>query len=96
MRALIEIILLVLNWYSYAVIAMAIVSWLVAFDVINFRNDIVRSIWRFLEAITEPALRPIRRILPNLGGIDVSPVILLLACYFIQTVVLPNIAKAVV
>ncbi|MGI3901302.1 MAG: YggT family protein [Janthinobacterium lividum] len=84
MRALIEIILLVLNWYSYAVIAMAIVSWLVAFDVINFRNDIVRSIWRFLEAITEPALRPIRRILPNLGGIDVSPVILLLIILFIQ------------
>ena len=66
------------------VIAMAIVSWLVAFDVINFRNDIVRSIWRFLEAITEPALRPIRRILPNLGGIDVSPVILLLIILFIQ------------
>lgn len=84
MRALIEIILLVLNWYSYAVIAMAIVSWLVAFDVINFRNDIVRSIWRFLEAITEPVLRPIRRILPNLGGIDVSPVILLLIILFIQ------------
>lgn len=87
MRALLEIVLLVLNWYSYLIIAMAILSWLVAFDVINFRNDIVRSIWRFLEAVTEPALRPIRRVLPNLGGIDVSPVILLLIILFIQKLI---------
>ncbi len=87
MRALLEIVLLVLNWYSYLIIAMAILSWLVAFDVINFRNDIVRSIWRFLEAVTEPALRPIRRVLPNLGGIDVSPVILLLIILFVQKLI---------
>ena len=68
MRALLEIVLLVLNWYSYLIIAMAILSWLVAFDVINFRNDIVRSIWRFLEAVTEPALRPIRRVPPRFGS----------------------------
>ena len=95
MRALIEILLLVLNWYSYAVIAMAIVSWLVAFDVINFRNDIVRQVWRFLEAITEPALRPIRRILPNLGGIDVSPVILLLIILFVQKLLVEYVYPAV-
>ena len=87
MRALIEIILLVLNWYSYLIIAMAILSWLVAFDVINFRNDIVRSIWRFLEAVTEPALRPIRRVLPNLGGIDVSPIILLLLLFLVEDII---------
>lgn len=87
MRSLIDIILLLLNWYTYLIIAMAILSWLVAFDVINFRNNIVRQIWGFLEAVTEPALRPIRRFLPNLGGIDVSPVILLLIILFIQKLI---------
>ncbi|WP_237477319.1 YggT family protein [Lichenibacterium dinghuense] len=95
MRALLEIVLLVLNWYSYLIIAMAILSWLVAFDVINFRNDIVRSIWRFLEAVTEPALRPIRRVLPNLGGIDVSPVILLLIILFVQKLIVEYAYPAV-
>ncbi len=87
MRSLIDIILLLLTWYTYLIIAMAILSWLVAFDVINFRNNIVRQIWGFLEAVTEPALRPIRRVLPNLGGIDVSPVILLLIILFIQKLI---------
>ncbi len=95
MRAILDIVLLLLNYYSYVIIAMAILSWLVAFDVINFRNDFVRSIWRFLEAITEPALRPIRRILPNLGGIDVSPVILLLIILFIQDVIVKYVYPAV-
>ena len=53
--------------------ASAVVSWLVAFNVINSRNDVVRTIWNFLYQVTEPVLRPIRNILPNLGGIDVSP-----------------------
>ena len=87
MRSLIDIILLLLTWYTYLIIAMAILSWLVAFDVINFRNQIVRQVWGFLEAVTEPALRPIRRVLPNLGGIDVSPVILLLIILFIQKLI---------
>ena len=95
MRALLEIVLLVLNWYSYLIIATAILSWLVAFDVINFRNDLVRSIWRFLEAVTEPALRPIRRVLPNLGGIDVSPVILLLIILFVQKLIVEYAYSAV-
>lgn len=95
MRAILEILLLVLNWYSYLVIAMAIVSWLVAFDVINFRNDLVRSVWRFLEAVTEPALRPIRNLLPNLGGVDVSPVILLLLILLAQKIIVEYIYPAV-
>ena len=56
----------------------------------------VRSIWQGLNAVTEPLLRPSVTPCQTLGGIDISPVILLLACYFIQNVVLPNIAKAVV
>jgi YggT family protein len=82
--------------YTYIVIAVVIVSWLMAFGVINAYNPMVRSIWQGLNAMTEPLLAPIRNALPNMGGIDISPVILLLACYFVQSVVLPNIAKLVI
>ena len=82
--------------YTYIVIAVVIVSWLMAFGVINAYNPMVRSIWQGLNAVTEPLLAPIRNALPNMGGIDISPVILLLACYFVQSVVLPNIAKLVI
>ncbi|HLM41083.1 MAG TPA: YggT family protein [Microvirga sp.] len=87
MRALLEVILIALQLYTYLIIASAILSWLVAFNVVNTRNDVVRSIWNFLDAVTEPALRPIRRILPNLGGIDISPVILILLIIFIQKLI---------
>ena len=84
MRALLDVVMLALNLYTWLIIASAILSWLVAFNVINTRNDLVRSIWQFLHQVTEPVLRPIRRILPNLGGIDISPVILLLLIFLIQ------------
>ncbi len=87
MRALLNVILLALQLYTYLIVASAILSWLVAFNVVNTRNDVVRSIWTFLDAVTEPALRPIRRILPNLGGIDISPVILILLIIFIQKLI---------
>ncbi len=80
--------------YTYVVIAGVVMSWLMAFGVINAYNPMVRSIWQGLNAVTEPLLRPIRNLLPSMGGIDFSPIFLLLACYFVQTVVLPNIAKA--
>ena len=88
MRALLDVILLALNLYTWLISAAAILSWLVAFNVVNTRNDVVRSIGRFLEAVTEPALRPIRRLLPNLGGIDVSPIILLLIIFFIERLII--------
>ena len=88
MRALLDVILLALNLYTWLIIAAAILSWLVAFNVVNTRNDVVRSIGSFLEAVTEPALRPIRRLLPNLGGIDVSPIILLLIIFFIERLII--------
>ena len=88
MRALLDVILLALNLYTWLIIAAAILSWLVAFNVVNTRNDVVRSIGRFLEAVTEPVLRPIRNILPNLGGIDVSPIILLLIIFFIERLII--------
>ena len=87
MRALLEIILMALQLYVYLIVASAILSWLVAFNVVNTRSDVVHSIWNFLDAVTEPALRPIRSILPNLGGVDISPVILILVIIFIQKLI---------
>lgn len=81
--------------YTYVIIAGVIMSWLMAFGVINAYNPMVRSIWQGLNAVTEPLLDPIRRMMPNMGGIDISPIILLLGCYFVQSVIIPNIAKAV-
>ena len=95
MRALFLVIDLALQLYVWIVIAMAIFSWLVAFNVVNTRNHVVAMIGDFLYRITEPALRPIRNILPNLGGIDISPVILFLIIVFIRYVIalyiLPNV-----
>lgn len=87
MRAILDVILLALQLYVWLLIAAAVVSWLVAFNVVNTRNDVVRAIWNFLYQITEPLLRPIRNILPNLGGIDISPVILLLLIFLVQRVI---------
>ncbi len=87
MRALLNVILLALQLYTYLIVASAILSWLVAFNVVNTRNDFVRSIWNFLDAVTEPVLRPIRNILPNLGGVDISPIILILLIIFIQNLI---------
>jgi YggT family protein len=87
MQAVLDVVDLALGLYTWIIIASAIVSWLAAFNVINTRNDVVRMIWDFLYRVTEPALRPIRKLLPNLGGIDVSPIILLLGIFFLQSVI---------
>jgi YggT family protein len=79
--------------YTYIVIANVILSWLMAFGVVNPYNPTVRVIWQALNALVEPLLRPIRAVMPNLGAIDLSPIVLLLGCFFVQSVVLPNIAK---
>jgi YggT family protein len=95
MRALLDVILLVLQIYVWLLIAAAILSWLIAFNVVNTRNQLVSTIGEFLYRITEPALRPIRNILPNLGGIDISPVILILIIFFIQSVIVRYIYPSV-
>jgi YggT family protein len=82
-----------IDLYVYIVIAAVILSWLMGFGVINPYNPFVRSLHQALNAVTEPVLRPIRNALPNLGAIDISPVVLLLICFFIQQVILPNLAK---
>jgi YggT family protein len=85
-----------LTLYVYILIAAAVLSWLIAFNVVNTRHGAVAMIADFLFRITEPVLAPIRRLLPNLGGIDVSPVIVILIIVFIQSVILPNLARAFV
>jgi YggT family protein len=65
-------------------IASAIMSWLVAFNVVNTRNQVVYMIWDTLNRLTEPMLRPIRRLMPNLGGIDISPIIAIIGLQFVQ------------
>lgn len=96
MLELLSFISYMLTLYVYVLIASAVLSWLVAFNVVNARNPIVMTIGEFLYRITEPLLRPIRNLMPNLGGIDISPVILILIIFFIQSVVLPNIAKLLI
>ena len=84
MRAVLDVVMLALNIYTWLLIASAVMSWLIAFNVINTGNQFVASVWEFLYKITEPVLRPIRNMLPNLGGIDISPIILLLLIFFIE------------
>jgi YggT family protein len=88
MVPLIEFIVYVIQLYIWVIIASAIFSWLIAFNVVNTQNRFVYSVADMLYRVTEPALRPIRSVLPNLGGIDISPVILILVLMFITNVVL--------
>ena len=96
MRALFLVIDLALELYIWLLIGAAILSWLIAFNVVNTRNQVVSMIGDFLFRITEPALRPIRNMLPSMGGIDISPVILILIIFFIQSVIIPNVARALI
>ncbi len=96
MVALIQTLLLALDIYWWLIIASAIFSWLFAFNVINSRNQVVGMIGDFLYRVTEPALRPIRRVLPDLGGIDISPIILLLILFFVRQLIITTIAPALI
>ncbi len=87
MRAILDIIVIVLELYVWLLIAAAILSWLVAFNVVNTRNQFVSMVGEFLYRITEPLLAPIRSVMPNLGGLDISPIILILIIYFIERVI---------
>ena len=95
MLALIQTIVLALDIYWWLLIAAAIFSWLYAFNVVNSRNQVVGMVGNFLFRVTEPALRPIRRFLPDLGGIDISPIILLLIIFFVRQFILTTLAPAV-
>ncbi|OYU89059.1 MAG: YggT family protein [Bradyrhizobiaceae bacterium PARB1] len=87
MRAVLDIVLIVLDLYVWLLIASAILSWLIAFNVVNTRNQFIAAVGEFLYRITEPVLAPIRRMLPNLGGLDLSPIVVILIIIFLQRVI---------
>jgi len=95
MRSILNIILIVLDIYIWLLIAAAVLSWLVAFNVVNSRNQFVAMVGDFLYRITEPVLRPIRSVLPGLGGIDVSPVVLILLIILIKDIIVRYIYPVV-
>jgi YggT family protein len=96
--ALIEFVVLVVHYLLQAivwvVIANAILSWLIAFEVINLRNRVMRQIAYFLDAVTRPLLRPFRRVIPPFGGVDITPVILIILAQAADYVLMTRVAVA--
>ena len=84
---LLQVMLIALELYMWAVIIGVVLSWLVAFNVVNTSNRFVYSVGDFVYRITEPALAPLRRMLPNLGGMDLSPMVLILGLIFLRGVI---------
>lgn len=82
--ALIQTLAILLNVAWWIIIVQAILSWLIAFNVINTSNDLIRSIWVALDKLTEPLYRPIRRIMPDLGALDLSPMVVLIIIIILQ------------
>jgi len=80
----VALIILLLNLYWWVVIIAVIVSWLIAFNVINTYNNFVRTLLRALEALTEPIFRRVRKVIPPMGGLDLSPLVVLVVIWFIQ------------
>lgn len=90
--ALIGLLINVLNFYMLIILGMVIMSWLKAFGIANMRNPIIAQIDYALTALTEPVLRPIRNLLPNMGGLDLSPIVLIFGIYFLIDL-LGNVAR---
>ncbi len=88
---LLQIVQVVLTVVWWIIVVQAVLSWLIAFNVINTHSDFVRSVWTALQRMTEPLYRPIRRILPDFGALDISPMIVLLILYILMNIVIPRI-----
>jgi YggT family protein len=82
--ALLQTLSMILTLIWWVFLIMIIMSWLIGFNVINTRNQFVAGLWRVLNAITEPILRPIRRIIPPVGGLDLSPIVVFVIIFFLQ------------
>ncbi|BAF89315.1 MULTISPECIES: YggT family protein [Azorhizobium] len=87
MRALLDVILIVLQLYVWVLIISAVLSWLVAFNVVNPYNQLVRTISEIVYKLTEPLLAPLRSVLPSIGGLDLSPMVLILIIFFLERVI---------
>jgi YggT family protein len=96
MVAIVRLIDTIITLYIWLLIAQAILSWLIAFNVINNYNQFVSRVIEFLWRITEPALRPIRRFVPLIGGVDVSPIVLILLLYFLRDLIRYDLVPALV
>ena len=95
MYALIGVIDLVLHLYTWVVFIYVIMGWLVQFKVINPGNQFVATVGNTLHLLVEPVLRPIRRFMPNLGGMDISPVILIIVLWFLRTLIVVDVGNAI-
>jgi YggT family protein len=93
---IIQIVAVLLNVLWWIIVVQAIMSWLLAFNVINLYNETVRAIWQALEKLTDPIYRPIRRVMPDFGALDLSPLVVLLIIYIISTRILPYLAYQMV
>ena len=92
---IIDIMAIVLQVLSWIIIISAVMSWLIAFNVINTHNAFVAQLWIVLERITEPIYRPFRKIMPDFGGIDLTPMLVLILIWIAQGAVLPNLRMMV-
>ena len=93
MYALLQTLSLILNLVWWVFLIMIIMSWLISFNVINTRNQFVAQVWRIVNAITEPILRPIRRVVPPVGGLDLSPIIVFIVIFFLQNFIAGDLPK---
>ena len=91
--AIIQTLLTVVWWI---IVIQAVLSWLIAFNVINTSNDLVRNVWEALGKMTEPIYRPIRKVLPDFGALDLSPMVVLLILYILMNIVIPSLYQPVV
>ena len=87
MAAILDVILVILSIITWIIIIQAVLSWLVAFNVLSVQNPTVRAIWSGLERLTEPVYRPIRDLLPQMGGLDLTPLIVLLILFFLRSLI---------
>jgi len=94
--AILQTLSFILNIVWWIFLIMIIMSWLISFNVINTRNQFVASIWRVLNQITEPILKPIRRVIPPMGGLDLSPLIVFVIIFFLQNLIGFYAARAAV
>jgi YggT family protein len=93
---LLQIVQVLLNVVWWIIVIQAILSWLLAFNVINTYNDTVRVIWEALKKMTEPLYRPIRRVMPDFGALDLSPLVVLLILFILSNIILPAIYNQIV
>ncbi|MEO1643162.1 MAG: YggT family protein [Pseudomonadota bacterium] len=95
MRALLDVVMIILNLGIWVLVIQAVLSWLIAFSILNTSNQFVSTVWRALHQITEPVLRPIRNMLPRSTGIDFAPLVLILGIILLQRVIVyyvyPNV-----